>query len=60
MLRTSNIVEIDREVDKKTLEENVIAINAISDILCTSLGPNARSKLIIDPKGKYVAIINDF
>ena len=35
------------------LDENVLAIGALKDILASSLGPNARSKLIVDPKKRY-------
>ena len=38
----------------KTLQQNVLAISSLSNILSSSLGPNAHSKLIVDPNGKVI------
>ncbi|KAG2388860.1 hypothetical protein C9374_000299 [Naegleria lovaniensis] len=49
---------MQNKIRSDALHENVMAIGALKDILKSSLGPNARSKLIVDPH-KRVTVSQD-
>lgn len=40
------------------MNENFIAVHALADVLRTSLGPNARNKLVVKPDQSFVIAKN--